>query len=74
MKDEAEKDLAEALPALDKALKALNTLNKNDISEIKTFSSPPAGVLLVMEAICVVYGVSGIYSYKLTCLDAYNVG
>lgn len=57
MKDEAEKDLAEALPALATAMKALNTLNKNDISEIKTFTAPPAGVLLVMEAICVVYGV-----------------
>ena len=58
MKDEAERDLVEALPALDKAVKALNTLNKNDVSEIKSFASPPAGVLLVMETICVVYGVS----------------
>jgi dynein heavy chain len=57
IKDEAEKDLVDALPALERAVRALNTLNRNDISEIKTFSNPPAGVLLVMEAICVVYGL-----------------
>lgn len=32
--DEAERDLAEALPALDAALKSLDALNKNDIVEV----------------------------------------
>ena len=58
MRDDAERDLLKALPALDKAIKALNTLNKNDISELKTFQNPPAGVQLVMEAICIMKGVS----------------
>lgn len=45
--------LAEAVPALEAALAALNTLKKPDIDVIKTMKSPPAGVKLVMEAVCV---------------------
>ncbi|PRP87074.1 hypothetical protein PROFUN_04810 [Planoprotostelium fungivorum] len=54
IKEAAERDLVEALPALESAVRALNTLNKNDIAEMKTFSSPPAGVLLVMEAVAII--------------------
>ena len=57
IKDDCEADLAEALPVLDKALKALNTLTKNDITEVKGMKSPPAGVKLVMEAVCIMRGV-----------------
>ena len=35
IKSDCEADLAEAMPVLDKALKALNTLTKNDITEVK---------------------------------------
>ena len=57
IKSDCEADLAEALPALEKALKALNTLTKNDITEVKGMKSPPAGVKLVMEAVCIMRGV-----------------
>lgn len=43
IKDECEADLAEALPALQAAIKALDTLTKNDITEVKGMKSPPAG-------------------------------
>jgi dynein heavy chain len=43
IKDECEADLAEALPALKAAVEALNTLTKNDITEVKGMKSPPAG-------------------------------
>jgi hypothetical protein len=43
IKDECEADLAEALPALQAAVKALDTLTKNDITEVKGMKSPPAG-------------------------------
>lgn len=46
IKDECEADLAEALPALEAALKALDTLTKNDITEVKGMKSPPAGRLV----------------------------
>lgn len=49
--EEAQKDLDEALPALDFAIKSLNSLNKSDISEIKSFAAPPPAVLTVMEAV-----------------------
>ena len=56
IKDDAEADLAEALPALEAAQKALNALNKNDIVEIKGFVKPPSLVQLTMEAVCTLLG------------------
>ncbi|KIZ07415.1 Dynein heavy chain 17, axonemal [Monoraphidium neglectum] len=57
IKDECEADLAEALPALEAALRALDTLTKNDITEVKGMKSPPSGVKLVLEAVCILKGV-----------------
>ncbi|KAI9348792.1 dynein heavy chain and region D6 of dynein motor-domain-containing protein [Zopfochytrium polystomum] len=54
---EAQKDLDEALPALEAAYKALDALEKKDIAELKVFSKPPDLVLLVMEAICILFKV-----------------
>ena len=50
---QCEGDLAEAIPALEAALAALNTLKPSDITIVKTMKSPPAGVKLVMAAVCV---------------------
>ena len=36
IKDECESDLAEAMPALEAAMQALNTLKPSDISTVKT--------------------------------------
>nr|8GLV_Kg Chain Kg, DHC_N2 domain-containing protein [Chlamydomonas reinhardtii] len=57
IKDECEADLAEALPLLEAALKALDTLKPADITEVKGMKSPPAGVRRVLEAICIMKGV-----------------
>lgn len=46
IKDECEADLAEAMPALQAAVRALDTLTKNDITEVKGMKSPPAGELI----------------------------
>ncbi len=54
---DAEKDLAEALPALKAAVKAVDSLDKKDISEMKALQNPPAGVRMVMEAICCMFGI-----------------
>ncbi|XP_070782457.1 dynein axonemal heavy chain 6 [Enoplosus armatus] len=51
--DDAQKDLDEALPALEGANQALNSLDKADISEIKVFTKPPDLVMTVMEAVCI---------------------
>ncbi|CAH8444945.1 unnamed protein product [Schistosoma curassoni] len=57
MKEECDNDLAEAIPILESALKALETLTPADITIVKTMKSPPAGVRLVMEAVCVLKGI-----------------
>eukprot|EP00795_Rhopilema_esculentum_P009610 gene9610-17369_t len=57
IKDECESDLAEALPALEAAMSALNTLKPSDISMVKTMKNPPAVVKLVMEAVCIMKSV-----------------
>jgi len=57
IKDECEGDLAEAMPMLESALKALDTLTPGDITEVKGMKSPPAVVKLVMESVCVMKGL-----------------
>lgn len=79
IKDECDADLAEAIPVLEAALAALNTLTSQvlrrliswlslspcfdlislpqDITVVKTMKQPPAGVKLVMEAICILKGI-----------------
>lgn len=49
--DDAQRDLDEALPALEGANQALNSLDKADISEIKVFTKPPDLVMTVMQAV-----------------------
>ncbi|KAJ3137918.1 Dynein heavy chain 6, axonemal [Physocladia obscura] len=53
--ESCQKDLDEALPALDAAFKALDALDKKDIAELKVFAKPPDAVLMVMEAICILF-------------------
>uniref|UniRef100_A0A2K5HID3 Dynein axonemal heavy chain 3 n=1 Tax=Colobus angolensis palliatus TaxID=336983 RepID=A0A2K5HID3_COLAP len=55
--NECEGDLAEAMPALEAALAALDTLNPADISLVKSMQNPPGPVKLVMESICVMKGM-----------------
>uniref|UniRef100_A0A8C0TTX9 Dynein axonemal heavy chain 3 n=1 Tax=Canis lupus familiaris TaxID=9615 RepID=A0A8C0TTX9_CANLF len=57
IKTECEGDLAEAMPALEAALAALDTLNPADISLVKSMQNPPGPVKLVMESICVMKGL-----------------
>ena len=44
----AQSALDEALPALDLAKKALESLNKKDLAEVKTYATPPVMVEKVM--------------------------
>ena len=46
-----EDDLAKAEPALVAAQHALNTLNKTNLTELKSFSSPPPAVINVASAV-----------------------
>ncbi|XP_043945444.1 dynein axonemal heavy chain 3 [Protopterus annectens] len=57
IKDECEGDLAEAMPALEAAVAALDTLKPADITVVKSMQQPPGPVKLVMESICVMKGI-----------------
>ncbi|CAH1790213.1 unnamed protein product [Owenia fusiformis] len=57
IKDECDSELAEAIPILNQALAALNTLTQQDITLVKSMKNPPGMVKLVMEAVCVLKGV-----------------
>ena len=57
MKASCEADLAEALPALHSATAALNSLSKAEIVEMKSLKTPPKGVRLVMEAVCIMLSI-----------------
>ncbi|XP_078277210.1 LOW QUALITY PROTEIN: dynein axonemal heavy chain 10 [Rhinoraja longicauda] len=55
-KREAENALAEALPALEAARVALQSLEKSDVTEIRSFAKPPRQVQTVCECILVMRG------------------
>eukprot|EP00111_Clytia_hemisphaerica_P023720 TCONS_00069889-protein len=51
---EAQKDLDAALPQLEAATAALDTLNKYDIGEIRSYAKPPVMVMTVLSAVCII--------------------
>ncbi|KAK0159284.1 hypothetical protein PV328_010180 [Microctonus aethiopoides] len=55
--NEAEADLNKVQPILIAAEASLKSLNKIDIIEVKAMKRPPAGVRLVIEAMCIVKNV-----------------
>uniref|UniRef100_H2ZI85 AAA+ ATPase domain-containing protein n=1 Tax=Ciona savignyi TaxID=51511 RepID=H2ZI85_CIOSA len=57
MADNAQRDLDEAIPALEEAKKALEALNKKDITEIKSYGRPPALVEMVLQAVMILRGM-----------------
>uniref|UniRef100_A0A803U0S0 Dynein axonemal heavy chain 6 n=1 Tax=Anolis carolinensis TaxID=28377 RepID=A0A803U0S0_ANOCA len=59
--DDAQRDLDEALPALEAANRALDSLDKADISEIRVFTKPPDLVMTVMEAICILLNAKYVF-------------
>ncbi|RYH28883.1 hypothetical protein EON65_10520, partial [archaeon] len=52
-KEEADEALMEALPAVEAASRALENLDKNDLTELKAFTNPPPAVKnLCMQLVC----------------------
>nr|CAD7398119.1 unnamed protein product [Timema cristinae] len=57
LKKECEADLAQAIPILEDAIAALNTLKPTDITLVKSMKNPPDAIKLVMAAVCVMKDV-----------------
>lgn len=51
VKDDAEKDLAAAKPALDAALSALNSITQKDIVGLKALKNPPDIVKRIFDCV-----------------------
>lgn len=56
---DCEEDLIKAEPALVAAQEALNTLNKANLTELKSFGSPPGAVTNVTAAVMVLLAPGG---------------
>jgi dynein heavy chain, axonemal len=70
---DAQKELDDALPALQRAEDALNSLNKKDIAEIKAYSKPPELVELVLNAVmCIKKLPHGDWNETKKCISDAN--
>ncbi|CAK9799022.1 Dynein beta chain, ciliary [Anthophora plagiata] len=54
-----DEDLAKAEPAVRQAEAALDTLNKNNLTELKSFGTPPEQVAMVVQAVLVLFAARG---------------
>ena len=57
IKDDCQTDLDAAMPAYESALKALATLDKKSVQEMKGFTNPPEMVKFTLEAVCILLEV-----------------
>lgn len=53
--DDAEADLAIAMPALEKAMEEVEKLDKSAVSEVKAYTKPPALVETVLQAVMILF-------------------
>jgi len=56
IKQECEKELEAAMPALRQAEKALQCISRDDITYLKKLPSPPEDARMVLSAVCVLLG------------------
>ncbi|KAF5287317.1 hypothetical protein FQR65_LT02190 [Abscondita terminalis] len=70
--DDAQRDLDVALPAMEAAVTALQSLNKSDINEMKVFQKPPELVKFVMESVCLLLGAKTDWASAKTVMGDVN--
>jgi dynein heavy chain len=56
IKADCQKDLDEAMPEYNNAIKSLDALDKKDVQEVKSFKTPPELVATVLSAVCLLVG------------------
>ncbi|QQP56239.1 Uncharacterized protein FKW44_000834, partial [Caligus rogercresseyi] len=55
-KEDAHSSLERAIPGLESALAGLHAIDKNEVTEIRSFKNPPESIQQVMEAVCILLG------------------
>ena len=56
MRDDCQRDLDQVLPILNKAVKSLENLSRDDITKIKSYTQPPKALDYVMQGLCIILG------------------
>ncbi|ESN96268.1 hypothetical protein HELRODRAFT_67881 [Helobdella robusta] len=59
-KEEAREALSKAMPALESAKQALDYIDRNDVTEIRSFAKPPKPVQTIGECIVVLKGIKDV--------------
>ncbi|EPY25664.1 dynein heavy chain, axonemal [Strigomonas culicis] len=54
---EAQEQLSEALPELDRALESLKNLKSAQITEVSGYKAPTPGVIMTMQGICILFQI-----------------
>ena len=72
VKDDAEKDLAAAKPALDAALSALNSITSKDIVALKALKNPPDIVKRIFDCVLLLRCISEVYSSTTSVLTVHD--
>lgn len=72
IKDDCQADLNEAMPAYKASIKALDSLDKKSIQEMKSFNTPPEMVAVCIEAVCILLGQSSLALSSFR--NRYNTG
>ncbi|RLU26559.1 hypothetical protein DMN91_000355 [Ooceraea biroi] len=70
---ECDANLAEAMPILNRAKEALDTLTPTDIAIVKAMKHPPYGVRLIVESVCVLRQIKPerVHTKEGTYIDDY---
>lgn len=59
IKNDCDEALKRVMPIYHAAMKAVKDLDKNAITELKGFKQPPAGALLVVKSLCMMFNIAG---------------
>lgn len=59
IKTDCDEALKKVMPIFHAAMRAVQDLDKNDITEIKGFKSPPPGAVLVIKTLCIMFNIPG---------------
>ncbi len=59
IKNDCDEALKKVMPIYHAAMRAVDSLNKNDITELKSFKQPAQGALLVIKTLCLMFSIPG---------------